>query len=186
MRTKIIAAAAACVLMHAPAKAQEPSPALALAVLCVSEASWTCFNIDDGLAIHEVVLRGAARHDVSYAQFARMYAPRQFGAKPPATPHRAWLSQLNEAGDAPPAWWRAVPWTRYRDQWLRILAKARRYVERNTLANVSEWSVCDSEVHDWGGFAARPRAVRRGLIPVKCGNSHNDFYARPRVLARRR
>jgi hypothetical protein len=50
------------------------------------------------------------------------------------------------------------------------------------LSDVDEWSPCDSEVHDWGGAMDRLRAERIGLIPIDCGETRNDFYARPSLV----
>lgn len=172
------------------------TPALALARICVSEANWTCFQTGDGLAIHEVLLRGAARHHMSYVAYAASYSGRVVGSREPTTPRGRWIRELNEAGDAPPSWPRHTyshrgdsvrvspgpSWSRHREAWLSILAQARQVIADHTLDDVDEWTVCEGEVHDWGGSMDRARADRIGLIEVECGDTANDFYARPSLV----
>jgi len=175
------------------------TPSLALARLCVSEAGWTCFETGDGLAIHEVMLRGSDRQGLRYETFARAYARRLFGARPHDLPRLRWVGQMNASGDAPPAWptmlTRRVggtvrvephaPWSAYRARWLAVLARAREVVAEMTLDDVDEWGVCDRPVQDWGGWMDRARAERIGLVPVDCGvtdeGTRNDFYCRPSI-----
>lgn len=167
---------------------------LVLARICVSEAGWDCFESGDGLAIHEVLLRGAARRDTTYVDFARTYSPRATGAVPSRL--RPWVGGLREDGEAPSSWPRVVtrtrhdgsvavdphpPWSRYRGLWLAVLARARS-VTALTLEGVGDWSPCARSVHDWGGAMDRARAERIGLIPVDCGETSNDFYARPSIV----
>jgi hypothetical protein len=72
-------------------------------------------------------------------------------------------------------------WSHYRDRWLAVLERAREVV-RYTLSDWDEWGYCDGEVHDWGGGMDRARATRNGLVEVECGDTRNDFYARPHLL----
>ena len=173
------------------------TPELALARLCVSEAGWDCFDRGDGLAIHEVMLRGSDRQSLRYETFARAYARRLFGARPHDVPRLRWVGEMNAAGDAPRSWpttqtrrvggtvrvERHAPWVAYRERWMAVLARAREVVAEMTLDDVDEWGVCDSEVHDWGGFLDEARARRIGLVPVECGTTddgtRNTFYCRP-------
>jgi len=175
------------------------TPALALARLCVSEAGWGCFDTEDGMGIHEVLLRGSDRQSIRYTSFARAYARRLFGARPHDVARLRWVGELNEAGTAPPSWPTVVtrrvrgevrveehaPWAAYRERWLAVLERARVVVETMTLDNIDEWGVCDMRVHDWGGWMDRDRAARIGLVPVRCGTTDegtsNDFYCRPSV-----
>ena len=158
------------------------SPGVALARLCVSEAGWTCFDTGDGLAIHEVLLRGSARQSIRYTSFARAYAGRLFGARPHDVPRLRWIGQMNETGDAPRDWpatytrrRRGVttieahaPWATFRARWLAILARAQEIVTTNTLDDIDEWGSCERAVHDWGGWMDRDRAERMGLVEVNC------------------
>lgn len=167
------------------------SPHLALARICVSEAGWTCFETGDGVAIHEVLLRGALRHGMRYGTFAATYSPRATGVE--ASRLRPWIGSLREDGDTPYSWPRIIsrtrrdgtvavephpPWSHYRDRWLAVLERAREVV-RLSLGDVDEWGVCAQPVHDWGGAMDRDRARRIGLIEIECGDTSNDFYARP-------
>lgn len=197
--TKILAllVALAC-LLTGTSSAQvrvRVSPALALARICVSEAGWDCFTSGDGLAIHEVLLRGAAREGMGYVAFATAYAGRVMGARPHDSVRLRWVGSLREDGREPDYWPDSVvvgrsdglvhygpgpSWSRYRAAWLAVLARAREVVGL-TLVDTS-WSPCVSEVHDWGGSMDRLRAARIGLIPVECGETANDFYARPSLV----
>lgn len=199
-RIFVIAAAALLLLTVPRAGAQNQlTPAVALARLCVSEAGWTCFETGDGLGIHEVMLRGSARQGIRYETFARAYARRLFGARPHDVPRLRWVGELNEAGTAPASWPTTLtrrsggvvrvephaPWASYRARWLAVLERAREVVADLTLDDVDEWGVCDTPVHDWGGWMDRDRAARMGLVEVQCGlteaGTRNDFYCRPSV-----
>jgi hypothetical protein len=191
----VIAALILAACSTADAQTRPISPAVALARICVSEADWQCFDRGDGYAIHEVILRGAARQRMSYVGFARAYAGATLGkrAYAPTSP-RQWVAELAEDGSAPAHWPTAprlsgprggvvrmvpaTPWSSFRARWLAVLAKAREVVQR-TLEDVRGWSPCAGEVEDWGGDMDHHRAVRLGLIPVSCGNTANDFYRRP-------
>jgi hypothetical protein len=199
----LLGLALSCLLVSLPrleASAQNAlTPALALARLCVSEAGWECWDTGDGFGIHEVLLRGSARQGLRYETFARAYARRLFGARPHDVPRLRWVGEMNEAGTAPPAWPATVthrrggvvhvaphaPWLSYRARWMAVLERARTVVAEMTLDDVDEWGVCDSEVHDWGGWMDRGRAQRMGLVAVECGitddGTRNDFYCRPSV-----
>ena len=199
---RLVLAMALLVLSVAPVGAQSRSgrvsPTLALARICVSEANWGCFNTGDGLAIHEVLLRGAERHGMSYVAFAAAYARRVVGDRVPTTERGRWIRELNEAGTAPFAWPRVTtrrirgtdtvrvtevpPWSHYREGWLSVVERARQVVREYTLENVADWRVCSGDIHDWGGAMDRARAGRLGLIPVECTNTSNDFYARPSLV----
>lgn len=74
------------------------------------------------------------------------------------------------------------PWSRYREAWLTVLEHATE-VSTWTLDDIDEWSVCDGQVHDWGSPRLdRARAERLGLVEVECGDTQNDFWARPSLL----
>lgn len=153
--------------------------ALFLARVCVNEAGWSCFETGDGLAIHEVFLRGAARQGTSYLGFARAYCARISGRRATSSARIAWTRELRADGAAPPSW-PAPPhpgWARFREAWLHVLAEARR-VARHGLDNVDSWSPCEAPVSDWGGWIDRARAARLGLRRVACGDTRNDFYTR--------
>lgn len=188
-RTLVVTSLVAFLLAALPATGQLAQPpmsdALVLARLCQSEAGWTCFESGDGVAIHEVLLRGAARRRSGYADFAMLYARRLFGTRPHSIQRLRWSGELNEEATAPSSW--PPPphreWARYRTRWLGVLRRAREVTATFTLDDADEWAVCDGPVHDWGGLSSRARAARIGLVPVQCGVSdtqtRNDFYCRP-------
>jgi hypothetical protein len=196
----VIAAVVFSCVLGGFAQAQDGArltPALALARLCVSEAGWDCFERGDGLAIHEVILRGADRQGMRYETFARSYARRLFGARPHDVARLRWVGEMNAAGDAPRSWPSITmrrrggvtaveahaPWSTYRARWLAVFSRAQEVVTEMTLDDVDEWGICDRAVHDWGGWMDRDRAARIGLVEVACGvdpdGTRNDFYCRP-------
>jgi hypothetical protein len=171
-------------------------PALALARICISEAGWECATSGDGLAIHEVLLGGADRHSVPYVQFASMYSSRVMGVRPHVE-SRVWVADLREDCREPQGWPRYVTrtapdgrvlvqrhpsWARYRARCQDVMVWAREAVSTKALESVREWSPCETPVHDWGGRIDRARAERLGLIEVNCGETRNDFYARPSLV----
>lgn len=166
-----------------------PRRALMLAQLCAHEAGWDADATGDCAAIHEVIWRGARREGMRYESFARTYARRLFTG----STSRAYFAQLDERGREPSTWPRtrerrmgnglvaieSVPrFSHYRWQWLELLAYAASIVDREP----EEVSPCASPVHDWGGSMDRERAARIGLIEVECGETRNDFYARPSLV----
>ena len=204
MRTMIIKAAITTLLSFAMwipvASAQRaPSPALLLARVCVSEAGWNCWDNGDGLGIHEVFLRGAERHGMSYAGFARSYSSAAGRERTHLSERMRWVRELAADGSAPPSWPAhryirregrvevrpSIPWSHYREAWLAVLARAEQVVRDYTLTNIVDWRVCEAPVHDWGGAMDRERATRIGLVEVECGDTRNDFYARPSLIADR-
>lgn len=176
-----------------------PDPALLLARICVSEAGWDCFDTKDGLAIHEVLLRGAARHNISYSAFARSYSKAAGRGGDNVRERIRWIREMNERGDQPASWpaqryvnvggavrvHPGLPWSQYRGSWLAVLERAREVVRRYALDNLQVWGVCPSPVHDWGGDMDHERATRIGLIRVTCGEgaTSNHFYARPALVS---
>ena len=202
MKKLVLMAAVTVFMASVPVGAQSRegrmSPTLALARICVSEAGWACWETGDGLGIHEVILRGADRHDMSYTGFARSYSSAAGRERTHLSERMRWIRELNERGDAPPSWPTQryvrrgdaveirpnIPWSRYRESWMAVLARAEEVVRRYQLDNIGVWGVCTSPVHDWGGAMDRERANRIGLIEVECGETSNDFYARPSLVAR--
>lgn len=170
---------------------------VALARLCISEAGWGCFESGDGIAIHEVISRGADHQGISYTSYARAYARRLFGARPHDVPRLRWVGQLTPACTEPEDWpttattrRRGVTtthphpaWSNFRERCLAVMARAREVVAEMPFSEVATWSVCDRPVHDWGGWMDRERARANGLIEVECGTTddgtRNDFYCRP-------
>jgi len=66
---------------------------------------------------------------------------------------------------------------------MAVFARAQEVVRGLSLENISEWGVCEDPVHDWGGSMDRHRAERLRLIEVECGDTANDFYARPSLVS---
>ena len=191
-----VSAVFAIMVQTMPASAQNEN-ALLLARICVSEAGWDCFDTKDGMAIHEVLLRGAARHRISYAAFARAYSKAAGRGGDNVRERIRWIREMNERGEQPASWpaqryvrngdavrvLPGLPWAQYRGAWLSVLERAREVVQRYALDNLRSWGVCESPVHDWGGLMDHNRAVRIGLIQVSCNGTSNNFYARPALLA---
>lgn len=188
----------AFLLAAAPAVAQnaQPSYALFLARVAVNEAGWEAVQTGDLYAIHEVFARGAARQHISVLSYARHYSQRIAGLRPSTSGRIAWTSNLRDDGGEPANWPRYVSrnvrgvaeitphpaWGNFRAPWLAVLERARD-VATWTVDDIDEWSVCDGEVHDWGSPRLdRHRAESLGLIEVECGETRNDFWARPSLL----
>lgn len=183
-----------CEGIEAVAQDNPLTPAVALGRLCISEAGWECWDTGDGLAIHEVILRGADQQDLRYTSFARSYARRLFGARPHDVQRLRWVGQLTPACAEPEAWPQTTtvrrgdiisvvphaPWSAYRARCLSVFERAREVASEMTLDDADEWAICERPVHDWGGWMDRARAERIGLVPVSCGaDTRNDFYCRP-------
>lgn len=159
------------------------TPAIALARLCVSEANWDCFDSGDGIAIHEVISRGAEHQSVRYETYARAYARRLFGARPHDVARLRWVGQLNTSCTEPEAWPETIthrnrdgsvevrphaPWRSYRERCLAVFERAAQVVAEMTFDDIDEWATCERPVHDWGGWMDRARAERIGLVEVDC------------------
>lgn len=165
----------------APADAQHVPDYLMLARICVHEAGWEAEA--DCAAIHEVLMAGAEREDLSYRTYAYNYAGRALRGET----SRAWVANLRADGREPEGWPETTivregdlvsvaahaPWSMYRERWLRTIELARRVLSGEVRAQ------CAEPVHDWGGRVDRGRARRLGLVEVDCGETRNDFYARP-------
>ena len=177
-------------LITAPVAAQRAvRDGLLLARICAHEAGWDADDTGDCAAIHEVLWRGAQREGMSYRSYAYAYAGRALRGET----SRGYFAALNEAGDQPSTWprYRTIrrsdgsrilgvvpPFSHYRAQWLELLA----YANRIVAAPPDDSSPCASPVHDWGGAMDRDRAARIGLIEIECGDTRNDFYARPSIV----
>lgn len=175
----------ALLALAVPADAQHVPDYLMLARICVHEAGWEAEA--DCAAIHQVLTAGAEREDLSYRTYAHNYSGRALRGET----SRSWVANLREDGREPEGWPETTivregdavrvaphaPWSMYRDRWLRTIELARRVIAGEITAS------CVEPVHDWGGRVDRGRARRLGLIEVECGETRNDFYARPALRA---
>lgn len=189
----LLLGAAALLPTSARGQTRPSNTALLLARICVSEAGWDCFDTKDGYAIHEVLLRGAARHGISYGAFARAYSKAAGRGGDNVRERIRWIREMNERGEQPPSWptqryvrsgdtvrvHPGLPWAQYRGSWLAVLERAKEVVQRYALDNIRVWGVCTAPVDDWGGQMDHERAVRRGLVEIECAGTSNNFYARP-------
>lgn len=173
------------------------TPEVALMRLCISEAGWECIDTGDGLAIHEVISRGSLRQEVSYTSFARAYAGRLLGSRPHSVSRLRWVGQLDARCREPHDWPRVVttrgrdgtvqvrphaPWGAFVERCRAVMAWAQEAIQAYPVATVDTWGPCAQAVHDWGGAMDRERARRLGLVRVSCGDTRNDFYARPSLI----
>lgn len=168
--------------------------AIMLARICAHEAgwesdgtgSWNAEETGDCAAIHEVLYRNAHFRGFSYRASGHAYSGRLLSG----TTVRSYYNELDADGTRPPSWptgsWvtgasgmlqfePGPSWERYRDRWLELL----RYAELLAHSNPEDTSPCAIPVDDWGGRMDAARAERLELIPVDCGHTRNDFYARP-------
>lgn len=169
-----------------PVEAQSrASDTLLLARICVHESGWD--SPQDCAAIHQVLLAGSAREGMTYRSYMYSYAGRALRGETA----RAWVANLREDGREPDGWPRTVvvrregelrverhaPWDAFRDRWAIALQNAR-MVMSGELTHT-----CETPPHDWGGRVDRDRARRLGLIRISCGETRNDFYLRPALVA---
>lgn len=165
LRAALVTALA--LVLCAPVSANQEADALVLARVCVHEAGWT--SIADCAAIHEVLRNGAERTHMSFASYAHAYSGRALAGRTT----RPWVIELHASGAAPHGI-TSGQWHARRADWLALLEHARSIVAGD------EASGCAEPVHDWGSPTHdRERARRLGLVPVDCGDTRNDFYARP-------
>jgi hypothetical protein len=200
VRAPAIALSLLILAVALPVEATTPqlTPTLFLTRINVNKTGWDPFSTGDMIAIHEVFLRGAQRQQVSYLSYATHYSQRVAGIRPSTSGRIAWTMNLRADGREPQNWPRTrheastgggpvrvlphPPWSRYREAWLTVLEHATE-VSTWTLDDIDEWSVCDGQVHDWGSPRLdRARAERLGLVEVECGDTQNDFWARPSLL----
>lgn len=143
----------------------------------------------DCWAIHEVLLRGAARHHIRYRSYAQAYARGVFHPRSRAGNH--WAGGLTPAGAEPPSWPRVVtrqrngvvevlphlPWRSVRPNWFHAWEVVQE-ISRAGLDSVDEWSVCERPVHHWGSPTLdHHRAVRAGWDTVHCGPATGELTA---------
>lgn len=167
-----------------PAEASDRlSPWLFLARVSVNEAGWDSYSTGDMILIHEAFVRGSQRQGVSYLSYATHYSRRVAGIRPTASSRIAWTSNLRADGGEPIGWPRHIsrrgtdgvvhldphpPWSMWRSQWMETVAQART-VAAWTSDTIDQWSLCETDVHDWGSPRLdRARAERMGLREVLC------------------
>jgi hypothetical protein len=146
---------------------------------------------DDAFLIHEVYLRTAERARVDYSTAAQIYSNRMFEPLSdverqrlvvglPLDDANRWAGfMLPGATRAPRAWpWMPSVWQSSRPG-LEYAYELAREVVQYDLEAVLDFGPCEAPVDDWGGRQDHERARALGLVPVACGNSANQGYARP-------
>ncbi len=177
----VLALLLGAVLMLAPARAVArwcPGPADpdVLARVCAHESGPDA--LDDCIAIHDAI-RGIAEHRaLTWDESAWLYSPRALGGET----GRPWVAELERVCRVP-AGWRTKEdgsWARYEERLAPLFDHADRCSARKLE------SPCSGTVHDWSARTApmRARAVLLELVPVRCGRTLNDFYARPSMRRR--
>lgn len=163
---------------------RHPTDAELLVRTTVHESGWD--DTGDMEAIYAVLAAGAEREGISFRSFARRYSRHLHTGDVT----RRWASELVEACTAPPSW-PEVTTVRRRGE-VRVVAHApwRAYVERcrsvfgraHRVISGELTHRCERAPHDWGGRVDRARARRLGLLPVDCGPTIGDYYARPSLV----
>lgn len=145
--------------------AQRDDDAVILARICVSEAGWS--DTDDCAAIHAVIAGIAEREGMSWRAAARAASPRLAAC----AVSRRWLCGLAENGDQPAHWPAAVSWSRYRDDWLSMVARARQIMHGEHAHR------CVEAPRTWGSVEDFARARREGrrMRVIDCGDTRNRF-----------
>lgn len=148
--------------------AQRDDDAVILARICVSEAGWD--SGDDCTAIHQVIAGIAEREGMSWRAAARAASPRLAEC----TVSRRWLCGLDARGEQPAHWPSLVSWSRYRDDWLSTVARARRILDGEIVSR------CTEAPRVWGSVEDHIRAAREGRIlrSIDCGRTRNRFSVR--------
>jgi len=192
MRTFLCASLFASFVAAQPTMARPArlTPQLALAQICASEEGLE--EITDGCAaIHQVLLRGAARRGMTYVAYARAYSSAVFEG----TGRRPWLADLNPQGYEPARWPRAIvrrrrdgtnevvshpSWSVYRERWLELYAHAGRVVRGEVPA------FCAEPPDHFGCPPDRARqcrdhehAMQRGWTLTPCGDTRSEFWLVP-------
>lgn len=147
-----------------------------LAQVCAHEAGLN--SPADCQAIREVHVRLAAHRHTSVLRQVRLYSPRALGGRTV----RPWFATMGAwCQVAPSSWPESASWARNEHLWFRHYEAVERIVLENTRPP------CAGSVHDWScrncdGMAER--AERLGLIPVRCEETRNSFFARPSMRRR--
>lgn len=145
--------------------AQRDDDAVILARICVSEAGWA--DSDDCAAIHAVIAGIAEREGMSWRSAARAASPRLAAC----TVSRRWLCGLDERGDEPAHWPSTASWSRYRDDWLSALRRARQIMSGEHAHRCAEAPRTWGSVEDF----ARARRAGRRMRVIDCGDTRNRF-----------
>lgn len=146
---------------------------LLVARLCVHEAGFD--SPDDCAGIYAVLARGAERHHIALAAFARRYSPR-FTA---GTSARPWARALADT-DAPPHGLSVALWRRprgegslsRRDAFAALLLRCRELVAAPPAIAVDDWG--SAQDHE------RARLSGRRFVIVDVGATRNLFSRRVR------
>lgn len=150
----------------------------------VHEAGWD--DTGDMEAIYAVLSAGAEREEIPFRSFARRYSRHLHTGDVT----RRWASELVEACTEPPSWPEVVtvrrrgevrvvehaPWRAYVERCRAVFDRAHRVISGESTHR------CERTPHDWGGRVDRARARRLGLLPVDCGPTVGDYYARPSLV----
>lgn len=151
-------------------------PALALAKICVNEASWQ--SPADCRLIWQVA--GTHAPDVAgKVAFLRRHSRCVLGEADHARrPGNCRWSRDLEWGDTPPPQWpEGVSWENHIPRWERVRTLAYDIVRENPSGGP-----CRGRPVTWGGAMDAERAIARGLVPLTCRETLNQGYARgPRL-----
>lgn len=141
---------------------------LALARICVSEASWESDR--DCQAIYQV-FRNTRRSTETLLGVMHRHTNRVLSQKEPLNSRQAWLQGLRLDASPPPTFPR--PWEgRFERAWRsRVRLAERILTEPNRFP-------CRGPVITWGGAMDDHIAIRRGLTRVNCGVTMNHFWRR--------
>jgi len=170
---------------------------LLLAKMCLSEEGWQPRGCPAIWQVVENVRERNCRRAIECVDGAETHlsamqrlSPRVSGRREVMTSRTAWISNLTDSEDMPTNWVECAPgqtedcsgtWDRYKANWTRIRALARRIV---TQRNIEQ---CAAPVITWGGSMDDGHMSRRNvrrldageepLLRVACEGTANRFYA---------
>lgn len=136
------------------------------------------FDVDPGQHVE-----GAAE---TYGSAIRRLSRRATGTIEAGGRYR-WISTLQPDGSPPTGWVECDGsgpcdgrWELFRRRWLGTLEFASRLVAGEEARACVRTTVTGPPIA-WGNAQDRWLARRRGLVPINCGRTHNEFFARPRI-----
>lgn len=142
--------------------------ALALAQVCANEAGFD--SMTDCALVHQATLAHGDTHAERLA-WLRLHSRAVLGPDDGTARSRAgnaaWTRNLRWSDAAPAGWPSHWPsWSRFAARWRALRAYALALVAGRVAG--AEARPCDGPVWTWGSPQDRARALRMGLVPLRC------------------
>ncbi len=152
---------------------------LLLAQTCIAEIDFPS-NTTECVAMWEINANTAKRRSITIAQQTRQF--NTYWRSPTRQARKPWIKHLNADGDQPKGWPKGTRWDRHRGRWLRVLARAKRFVR--------DWNrgkyrrVCRG-AQDYGGRTHPKPCARAVLVDCLPGSSQSYWSIKGCRAARR-